>query len=255
MYQDTYDALSKAAAGKLSFLKNNPAGYFVSSMLAGIYVGFGILLIFTISGLLAGLPYAKIVMGVSFGVALSLVIIAGAELFTGNNLVMSAGAFSGAVSWGQTARLWGLCWLGNLAGSVLLALAFWGSGLLTGDTASAIAAAAEAKMGAGPLPLFLRGVLCNILVCLAVWCGFRCTSDSGKLLMTFWCLFAFITAGFEHSVANMTLLTAALLSPAGAAVSLGGWLYNLAVVTAGNMVGGIAFLSVPYFIIQKKKEA
>ena len=90
--------------------------------------------------------------------------------------------------------------------------------------------------------------------CLAVWCGYRCKSESGKLIMIFWCLFAFITCGFEHSVANMTLLTVGMISPFESAVSLTGYLYNISVVSLGNMVGGILFLAVPYFIIAKKKE-
>ncbi len=101
------------------------------------------------------------------------------------------------------------------------------------------------------VPLFIRGILCNILVCLAVWCSFRTTNDAAKLIMVFWCLFAFITCGFEHSVANMTQLTVALLDPAGQAVSLVGYFYNLITVTLGNMVGGICFVAVPYFLGQK----
>ena len=92
------------------------------------------------------------------------------------------------------------------------------------------------------------------LVCLAVWCGFKCKSESGKLIMIFWCLFAFITTGFEHSIANMTLLTISLLAPMEAAVTIGGYAYNLIVVTLGNMVGGILFVAIPYYLISKKKE-
>ena len=72
--------------------------------------------------------------------------------------------------------------------------------------------------------------------------------------MIFWCLFVFITAGFEHSVANMTLLTIGLLSPAGATVSIGGYAYNIIMVTLGNMVGGIVFMAIPYYIISRKKK-
>ena len=254
MYQDTVQALVNAAGAKRSLLKKNPLGYVLSSMLAGVYVGFGVLLVFTISGALTGLPSVKLAMGVSFGIALSLVVIAGGELFTGNNLVMASGALAGAVRWRDAAQLWIVCWLGNLAGSALLALVFSGTGLASGATAAAIASGAAAKVGVPLFALFLRGVLCNILVCLAIWCGFRCQSESGKLIMVFWCLFAFITTGFEHSVANMTLLTLALLLPGGAAISIGGWAYNLIVVTAGNMVGGILCLALPYYLISKKKE-
>ena len=98
MYQDEFSAMTNAAAAKVGLLKKNPLGYFLMSMLAGAYIGFGILLIFTESGLLAGNPASKIVMGASFCVALSLVIIAGAELFTGNTMVMTAGVLEGKIS-------------------------------------------------------------------------------------------------------------------------------------------------------------
>lgn len=254
MFFDDFSAAGEAAVTKRAFLKKNPVGYFLASMLAGVFVGFGVLLAFTLGGQLQGAVYTKLVMGVSFGVALSLVVMAGAELFTGNNLVMAAGCFLHRVKLRDALLVWGVCWLGNLAGSVLLALAFWGTGYASGDVGAFMASAAAGKMSAGPVPLFLRGVLCNMLVCLAVWCGFRCKSESGKLIMIWWCLFAFITTGFEHSVANMTLLTISLLSPCGAAVSLGGWVYNLVVVTLGNMAGGILFLALPYYLISRKKE-
>ncbi|CAK7002240.1 MAG: Nitrite transporter NirC [Eubacterium sp.] len=254
MFLEAFTSVQKAAADKTGLLKKNPLGYFVAAMLAGAFIGFGVLLSFTIGGLLSGEPYAKIVMGTAFGVALSLVVIAGAELFTGNNMLMAAGLMTKSVSMADTLKLWGICWLGNLAGSVLLALIFWGAGFAAGPVGEFIAASAAAKMGLSLVPLFLRGVLCIVLVCLAVWCGFKCKSESGKLIMIFWCLFAFITTGFEHSIANMTLLTISLLAPMEAAVSIGGYVYNLIVVTLGNMVGGILFVAIPYYLISKKKE-
>lgn len=252
MFKDTYDATANTAAAKVSFMKKNPAGFFILSMLAGAYIGFGVLLAFTIGGLLNGQPYAKVVMGLSFGVALSLVVIAGAELFTGNNLVLSAGVFKGTVKMREALGLWFFCWVGNACGSILLAFIYKATGLGTGDVAAFMANTALGKMTAGPGALIARGILCNILVCLAVWSANRCKSDSGKLIMIFWCLFAFITTGFEHSVANMTLLTIALLTPAGTAVSIGGWFYNLLLVTLGNMIGGIVFVSLPYFAAAKE---
>lgn len=254
MFKEDVTAVAGAAGKKVALLKNNPLGYFVASMLAGAFVGFGILLIFSIGGLLQGAPATKIVMGASFGIALSLVVIAGSELFTGNNMVMTLGALHKKVTWGETVKLWVVCWLGNLAGSVLLAFLFYAAGLATGDVGTFIANTAQAKMSVPFLPLFIRGVLCNALVCLAVWCAMKCKSESGKLIMIFWCLFAFITTGFEHSIANMTLLTVGLLAPMEAAVSLGGWAYNLLVVTLGNMVGGIGLVALPYYLIAKSKE-
>lgn len=254
MYQQEFIAVANAAKNKVSFLKENFLGYFLSSILAGIFIGFGVTLAFSIGGMLNGEPYSKVVMGLSFGVALSLVVMAGAELFTGNNLVMTAGALKGSVSWGEVMKLWGVCYIGNWVGSILLAVLFWGTGIPTGAIGEFIAQSAATKMSIEPIPLFLRGLLCNILVCLAIWSTFRCKSESGKLIMILWCIFAFFTVGFEHSVANMSVLTIGVLAPFEEAISMGGYFYNLIVVTLGNMVGGIVFTAMPYFIIAKDKK-
>lgn len=253
MFSEEVAAVAKTAENKVGLLRKNPLGYFIASMLAGAYVGFGILLIFTIGGLLDGAPYTKIVMGASFGIALSLVVIAGSELFTGNNMVMCFGLWNKTVKISDVLKLWLVCWLGNLLGAVLLSVLFCAAGYANGSVGSFIANSAATKMSIPFLPLLLRGVLCNTLVCLAVWCGMKCKSESGKLIMIFWCLFAFITTGYEHSIANMTLLSVALLSPMDAAVSLGGYIYNILVVSAGNMIGGILLVALPYQIIAKKK--
>jgi nitrite transporter NirC len=92
-----------------------------------------------------------------------------------------------------------------------------------------------------------------MLVCLAIWCSFRCKSESGKLIMIFWCLFAFITSGFEHSIANMTLLSIGLMAPFSASIGFVGYFYNILIVSLGNMVGGILFIALPYFLISKKE--
>ena len=188
-----------------------------------------------------------VLSGLAFGVALSLVVMAGAELFTGNNFVMAAGMLKKKITAKEAVMLWIVCWIGNLAGAVILAVLYHLTGLGAGTTGAFMASGALAKMTAGPVQLITRGLLCNFLVCLAVWCGTKMKSESGKLIMIFWCLFAFITTGFEHSIANMTLLTEALLNPAGQAVTMAGYWYNLILVTIGNMIGGILFVAVPYY--------
>ena len=255
MYQEEYLALANASEKKTKLLENNLGGYFVAAMLAGLYVGLGIMLIYTAGGMVAGLPYAKVLMGVSFGIALSLVIMAGAELFTGNNMVMTAGLMLKKVTPAQTVKLWAVCFFGNWVGSALLAVLFWCSGLAEGATAEIIAHTSAAKMSLPPCALFFRGFLCNILVCLSTWCSYRCKSDSGKLIMIFWCLYCFITSGYEHGIANMSLLAVGLLSPAGSAVSLGGYLYNVLVVSAGNLCGAVIVLALPYYLISREKAA
>lgn len=251
MYGSEVDAAANAALAKSTFLKKNPLGFFLMSMLAGMFIGFGVLLTNTIGGLLNGAPYTKIIMGFAFTVALSLVVMAGAELFTGNNMVMMEGILKKKVTVGDTVKLWLVCWLGNLAGAWLLAILFHFSGLCNEATGTFLAKGALAKMTIPFGALIIRGILCNVLVCLAVWIGFRTKSDAAKLIMVFWCLFAFVICGFEHSVANMTQLSVSLLDPYGVEVTVGGYFYNLLTVTLGNMIGGICFVALPYFAAQK----
>ena len=115
-----------------------------------------------------------------------------------------------------------------------------------------MAETAQTKMSLPWTELLARGILCNMLVCLAIWCSLRMKEETGKLIMVFWCLFAFITTGFEHSVANMTLLAAALLAPGATGVSGLGFLYNITVVTIGNFLGAL-FIGGAYWYISGKR--
>lgn len=255
MFSEEINKLSEAAVKKAMFLKESKSRYTIASALAGMFVGFGIILIFTVGGLLSSVnaPATKIAMGVSFGIALSLVLAAGSELFTGNNMIMTIGALEKKVSWSSVWSIWIFSYIGNVLGSVVLAALFVQSGLWRGTTAEFILKTSTAKMTAPYMELFVRGILCNILVCLAVWCFFKLKDEAAKLIMVFWCLFAFITSGFEHSVANMTLLSIALMIPHKTPVSLNGFMYNLTAVTLGNIVGGMLFVGIAYWYISNKK--
>ncbi|GAA0716663.1 formate/nitrite transporter family protein [Clostridium malenominatum] len=255
MFSEEINKLANVSQKKSDLLKESKTKYILASMLAGIYVGFGILLIFTIGGILSSTnsPATKIVMGVAFGIALSLVLVAGSELFTGNNLIMTVGALEKKVSWKEAVNIWIFSFVGNLLGSVLLAWMFSYSGLWSGNVGNFIVKATAGKMSAPFGQLFIRGILCNMLVCLAVWCFLKLKEEGAKLIMIFWCLFAFITTGFEHSVANMTLLSVALMIPHGGEVTLGGFMNNMIPVTLGNFIGGALFIGWTYWYISKKK--
>ncbi|NDL66615.1 formate/nitrite transporter family protein [Anaerotalea alkaliphila] len=252
MYEELVDKIAAAGVGKYALLQKSKGRYFILAMLAGMYVGFGILLIFSVGAPLADSPLRKTLMGVSFGIALSLVVMAGSELFTGNNLVLTVTSLERKVSWLGTAKLWGWSYLGNLAGSVLLAAIFVLSGSARGPVGEFFIQTSQAKMAGGFLDLFFKGVLCNILVCLAVLSSIKLKEETAKLIMIFWCLFAFITAGFEHSIANMTILAVGLLAPHGGTLSLYGFFANLVPVTLGNMVGGAVFVGLAYWLVGRK---
>lgn len=255
MYGEEVNKVAETSIKKAEFLKKGKVGYLLLAMLAGLYVGLGIMLIYTIGGYLsaANSPATKIVMGVSFGVALSLVIMAGSELFTGNSFVMMIGYLKKSTSILDGLKILLFSYLGNLMGSIIGAFAFYSAGLAKGSIGEFIVHTSEVKMSLPVHELFVRGVLCNILVCLATWFTYKLKEETAKLIMIFWCLFTFITAGFEHSIANMTLFSIALFIPHGDIVSLGGAIYNLGFVTLGNFIGGAIILAVPYYIVSKEK--
>jgi nitrite transporter NirC len=249
MYAETIDGFVKVAEKKLAFLRRSPGGFFVASMLAGAYVGLGIILIFILG---AEVPpeFRKLVMGATFGIALTLVVIAGAELFTGHTMFMALRRYGGAGTLGDIGASWAMTWVGNLAGALALVALFdmAGGGGLLGSPEGLVMKVAAIKMNASGASLFARAVLCNWLVCLAIWMAARVDSDIAKCAVIFWCLLAFIASGFEHSVANMTLLGLALAGNHPETVSIAGAAWNLTWVTLGNIVGGAIFVGGAYYV-------
>ena len=252
MYLETVDHFARGAAAKREAVKSRPIRFFVASMMAGAYVGLAIILIYSLGN---DLPpaFRHLVMGASFGVGLTLVVFAGGELFTGQTMYMTHGLLQRRTGVTDLARVWTLCWLGNLAGSVLVALLFaaGGGGELLYSHSTFLFDVAGAKMNAGAGALIARGILCNWLVCLALWMAARTTSDSAKCIVIFWCLFVFIGSGYEHSVANMTLFTLALLGDHPETVSLAGFAHNMLWVTIGNAIAGVLFMGAGYWFISE----
>jgi len=251
MFKSEMQKIADASEKKIEYMKKSPLGYLILSALAGIYLGFGIVLIFSIGGPIAsagGGAYLKLIMGASFGIALSLVIFAGSELFTGNNMIFAVSRLANRVGVGSIVMLFVMCFIGNFIGSAFLGWMVVEGGSLTEASQALILKVAAGKMGLGAKEAFLRGILCNWLVCLAVWISLRTKSETAKLIMIFWCLFAFIGSGFEHSIANQSLLSMAMLLPHGAEVSIAGFIHNQIFVTLGNLVGGGAFVGLVYWL-------
>lgn len=259
MENSTLEKICKVAKTKTEFAKSSPLRCFVYSMFAGAYIGIGITLIFTLGAQISGSEYTagltKLVMGASFGLALSMCIMCGSDLFTGNNLLIGAGAIRKVVTWGSACRAWAINLIGNLAGSLLVALLVKLSGLLNNEQFGNFVVTMSAnKISPSFLELFFRGALCNVCVCVAVWCGQKLQSESAKLIMIWWGLFAFIGIGLEHSVANMTLLALGIFSPYASAnelVTWSGYVSNLIPVILGNMFGGIVLFALPYCFCSK----
>ena len=252
MYSQEFNAVTTAARSKTDLLQARPWAYLLASILAGAFIGFGVILSTTAAVLTESSGLSRLASGLTFAGGLSLVVFAGAELFTGNHFVVGSGILAGRISLTEGLKVLGVCMLGNWLGAILLSVLFAATGLADG-AAGFIANSAQAKMSLPIIALITRAVLCNILVCLAVWCTFRLKSETAKLIMIFWCLFIFITAGFEHSVANMTLLTSAMLGPFKDGLSLGGYFYNIFLSSLGNLLGGIWGVALPYYLISRGK--
>ena len=226
---------------------------FALSFTAGALIGFGGLLLTSVGGSSPALAAAnpglsnlvKGAFGLPFG--LSMVILTGAELFTGNVFVMLSGLLSKKVTQAQVMKNWLVSYAGNFAGSVFLAYMAYMAMTSAANPAPAIAIA---TMKATTLPFmvaFVRGVLCNWLVCLAVWGTMATTSVAGKILAIFWPITAFVTMGFEHSIANMFLIPHGMLY--GADVSVSQMLMgNILPVTLGNIVGAAAFVAGVHYL-------
>ncbi len=257
MYDTDVQRMVSVSSKKVAYLERAPLGYMILSALAGVYLGFGITLIFSIGAPFAaeGSAALKLVMGVSFGVALTLVIFAGSELFTGNNMVGVIGALAKQVTWPQVGALFLWSLIGNLLGSLVVAWLVVQSGVISSASSTLILKVGAMKMSLPAWELFIRGILCNWLVCLAVWTSARAIGDAAKILLIFWCLFAFIGSGFEHSIANQSLLGLALLLPHEAGISWAGFAWNQTWVVLGNIVGGGLFVGGLYWMVSPVRVA
>jgi formate/nitrite transporter len=241
-------------------------------ILAGLFIGMG--------GMMLGLVLAdstipfiaqRLLGGLGFCIGLILVLLAGAELFTGNNLIVAA-TLSGKVSWGAYLKNLLIVWVTNLIGSLIaVAVVFLANTGAMGSTPGAMGDAfinlAAAKVTIPPVTLLFKAILCNFLVCLAVWLSFAGRTFVDKFLAILFPVTAFVAVGAEHSVANMFFLPMGyLLKLSNSAVGekaleaadkidLGGIAYNLGVVTIGNIIGGAILVGVMYWIAFHKSKA
>lgn len=220
------------------------------AVLAGAFIAFGAMFFTTtITGAEMGLGPKRLLGGIVFSLGLVLVVVGGAELFTGNALMMMAYADK-RISTGRLLRNWGLVYVGNFIGAVATAVMVKLSGTLEiggGAVAETARSIAEAKADLPFIEAFVRGVLCNALVCLAVWLTFAARDVAGKILAILFPISAFVALGFEHCVANMYFLPVGQL--AGAEIGLSGMAANLVPVTLGNILGGAVLVALVYWLV------
>lgn len=244
------------------------------SVLAGAFIALGAMFsTVVVAGADGFLPFGlvRLLSGLAFSLGLILVIVGGAELFTGNNLMVMAWA-SGRLSTREVLRAWILVYIGNFIGAVGTAmLVFLTEDYFHGDATVGIAAlaTAQAKASLPIVPALVHGILGNVLVCLAVWLCYSARTTSDRILAIIPPITAFVAAGFEHSVANMYLIPFGMMVKYGAAapfwaasgvipdtfpaLTLRGLVANLVPVTVGNIVGGGLLVGAVYWFVYLRR--
>ena len=279
--EPTFDALlPPAMAAKAEQVGVNKAGLeiantFMLAVLAGAFIALGAVFAATVTAGASGvLTYGvtRLLGGLVFCLGLILVVVAGAELFTGNNLIVIAWA-SGKVTTTQLLRNWVIAYVGNFVGSIATALLIFLSGQFafgSGANGLNMLNIANAKASLGFVQAIVLGILCNALVCLAVWLTYSARTTTDKILAILFPITAFVAAGFEHSVANMYFIPVGLFVKGGApaefwtqigktAADYGSltWqaflINNLIPVTIGNIIGGTVLVGVIYWRIYSRR--
>jgi formate/nitrite transporter len=261
-------ALACEAAGRVK-ANRDALGLLVMGLLAGAFIAFGGNFMTIVLTGLGDLPWgvARLLAGLAFSLGLIMVIVGGAELFTGDALMVVAWAARG-ITTRALLRAWALVYAGNIAGAVGTALLVFLAGQYQFDNGGVGATAlriAAAKAAIPTVQLFFLAVLCNVLVCLAVWMSFGARNAADKVLVIVPPIAAFVAAGFEHSIANLYFFPLALAIKAWAgpdfwqaigqspqlydALDLSSALHNIAVSTLGNLVGGSLMVGAVYWFV------
>ena len=237
---------------RLSAFKMLVLGFF-----AGIFIGFAGIAS-TVGGAAVENPsLSRLVSACLFPAGMAMVLVAGSELFTGNNLIILA-LLEKKITLPQMLKNWVVVFLGNFIGAAFVAfMVVYGHtpDLLGGKLADSVVNAALHRVNLTFMDSLLRGVLCNILVCIAVWAAFASKTVSGKLLMSFWPVMLFVLCGFEHSIADIYFCLAGIFAAkeygiTADALTMGSFLFkNLLPVTLGNIIGGAGIVGVGYWLI------
>ncbi|WP_442593987.1 formate/nitrite transporter family protein [Neobacillus sp. D3-1R] len=258
MNTSAIDLVIELAKKKKGYLETSLLQYLVRAALSGVYIGFGIMMSYRLgeSFFDARSPATSLVSSIFFGLALVLIIYGGSELFTGNTMTFVISTLKKETTWKDTIENWITCYLGNLMGAIGFAFMVMLSGLFSSlDNSQYLMNVASHKMELSTMELFFRAILCNWLVCLAVWIPLNIKGDGAKISAMLLLVFAFVASGFEHSVANMVTFSISLAVPHLEAITLTGAIHNLIPVTIGNIIGGGFFVGFLYVYLSSKPKA
>lgn len=253
---EALEGLRNKAIKSTRMLQVRPLEYLVRAMLAGVFIGFAI--IFTlkaINGLyMTESPVATLVGGLTFGVALVLIVYGGAELFTGNTMYFTTATMRGYTTKMDTVKVWLICLIGNGLGGLAFALLFSQTGILQELGANNwLFAVSETKIHHSTWEIFTRAIFCNWMVCLAIFIPKNMKNELAQIMMMMVLVAVFFASGFDHVIANMALFSIALVVPHPDTITFAGAMHNLLPALAGNIIGGAVFMGMIYTWLNKGK--
>ncbi|MGL4109168.1 formate/nitrite transporter family protein [Clostridium sp. LP20] len=253
MYVNDVVRLNELANEKETLASNNPIKFMLRAMMAGFYLIVAIILSYSIGALTQRISpeLSKILTAMTFSIALALISFLGGELFTGNNLVMGISFFDKKTKILGLLKVWTLSYLGNLIGSIIIGFIFIKSGSGKEIFPEYLATIVNTKVSMTVVELLFKGILCNFIVCIAVMCSVKMESEIGKMVAMFWLIFAFVLAGFEHSIANMGIFTLSYFTLGS--LPWGGVLFNMFWVTIGNIIGGTILYGGTLYLMKVEK--
>lgn len=246
--------VEKLALKKLKIYQQSRLRYILRSMLASMFIGFGVIVAFKTGNAyyLVHSPVAYTIAAFTFGAAIVLIAFGGGDLFTGNTFYYAHAALRGRMKWSKVFELLAFSYIGNILGACTFAFMIYATGLFDSPNSSNfLMSVVEHKIHTPTTQLFFRGILCNWLVCMAFFIPMSFKENGAKMFSMMLFVFCFFISGYEHSIANMCSFAITLVIEHPETISLTGMIHNLIPVTIGNLVGGEFMMGVMYFYANK----
>lgn len=247
-----FERLNSIAHGKYEMYKTDPKRFLIRSILAGLYLGVATILSYTLAIMFSG-PIGKLFFSFAFGIGLVLIVLLGSELFTGNCFTTMFPVYHKELKFTDVLPMWLLCYVGNFIGISLVSFLYVKSGTMSDGLHDYIVQVVSSKLDFEILQLFIKGILCNFIVCVAAYAGMKLKDDTAKILVMIVVVAAFVLPGFEHSIANMGTFTLGFTS-AGSELAFRHLFGHMAIATLGNVIGGALMLAYPVYLVTKPKE-
>lgn len=246
--------VEQLALKKHKIFKQSRMRYLARSMLASMFIGFGVIVAFKTGNFfyMEHSPLTYPMAALTFGAAIILIAYGGGDLFTGNTFYYTFAALRRKLRWPEVFKLWGMSYLGNLLGAAVFAGLIFTTGLFADSHVNGfLLSVVETKMNTPAMELFFRAILCNWLVCLAFFVPMSLKGDGPKMFAMMLFVFCFFISGYEHSVANMCTFAIALVLNHPGTISAAGVIHNLVPVTLGNLIGGGLLMGFMYYYVNK----